>query len=593
MGIPKYYRYLVKVTPELVKDIKNEGEEVIQADYLYLDLNCLIHPSVRKIMSNHPNLVITHNATIDLPEYKSNPNYLTELEKLMFENLSKDMDFIFNQINPKQCLFIAIDGVAPRAKMEQQRKRRHKSHYDCLLRNDIYEQFKVNKPAHWDTNCISPGTIFMDKLVRYVNSYCENLKKSHSELQIIFSSCYVPGEGEHKIMEYLRNKELIENEVHMVYGLDADLIMLSLLQKHKIYLVREAIQFGKPNPDILNLFDIGLLKECIIKEIEKQVKENTFERVEPIDPSQPVKEVEPIDRNRFILDYVILGFLLGNDFLPNIVNLDINQGAIDDLIMIYAKIFGIRQKFLVDETNQINFNFFQAILSEIYFGEDDKLKQFQDSVFHKRVHLQPKETAVEKELEKLNFFPIFFDKRNWVKLGYPHWHDRYYNYYFNIKSVIKNKDFLDSVCSEYIRGIQWVFSYYTQGIRDWKWFYPYHAAPLLRELVKFLNNRVYNEPFNMTENFKPLEQLAIILPKNSWNLIPRIISNTLREKMDYFYVENFELDTMNKVMLWECEPLLPKLDSEQVQKVISETLKTKTLDKYSCERNVELTNLIF
>ena len=472
--------------------------------------------------------------------------------------------------------------------MEQQRKRRHKSHYDSLLRNDIYEQFKVNKPAHWDTNCISPGTIFMDKLVKEIENYCET--KKSSGIKIIFSSCYVPGEGEHKIMDFLRAKELIENETHMVYGLDADLIMLSLLQKHKIYLVREAIQFGKPNPDQLNLFDISLLKECIITEIEKLVKSYTFERTEPIDPTQPIKEVEPIDRNRFILDYVILGFLLGNDFLPNIINLDINEGSIDDLLHIYAQIFGIRQKFMVDENNQINFNFFQAILSGIYFNEDEKLKDYQDHIFHKRVHLQPKETAVEKELEKLNFFPIFFDKKNWVKLGYTNWHDRYYNYYFNIRSVYKNKEFLDQVCGDYIRGIQWVYSYYTQGIRDWTWFYPYHAAPLLRELVKFLNNRVYNEPFNQTETYKPLEQLSIIFPKNSWNLIPKNISDLLIEKLGYYYVDNFELDTMNKIMLWECEPRLPYLDSN---KIIIELQNLSIDDKYAEKRNQQLEDIVW
>jgi len=584
MGIPKYYRYLVKKTPELVRDIDDDD---ISCDYLYLDLNCLIHPSVRKIMSNHPNLVITHNAIINLPEY-NNPNYQTELEKLMYQNLKNDIDFILNQVNPKKCLYIAIDGVAPRAKMEQQRKRRHKSHYDSLLRNDIYEQFKVNKPAHWDTNCISPGTIFMDKLVKEIENYCET--KKSSGIKIIFSSCYVPGEGEHKIMDFLRAKELIENETHMVYGLDADLIMLSLLQKHKIYLVREAIQFGKPNPDQLNLFDISLLKECIITEIEKLVKSYTFERTEPIDPTQPIKEVEPIDRNRFILDYVILGFLLGNDFLPNIINLDINEGSIDDLLHIYAQIFGIRQKFMVDENNQINFNFFQAILSGIYFNEDEKLKDYQDHIFHKRVHLQPKETAVEKELEKLNFFPIFFDKKNWVKLGYTNWHDRYYNYYFNIRSVYKNKEFLDQVCGDYIRGIQWVYSYYTQGIRDWTWFYPYHAAPLLRELVKFLNNRVYNEPFNQTETYKPLEQLSIIFPKNSWNLIPKNISDLLIEKLGYYYVDNFELDTMNKIMLWECEPRLPYLDSN---KIIIELQNLSIDDKYAEKRNQQLEDIVW
>ena len=103
-------------------------------------------------------------------------------------------------------MIIAIDGPAPRTKMEQQRQRRLKSSQEKKI---------------WDTNQITPGTEFMNNLSIYLNQECKKLS-----VKYIISDSNERGEGEHKIMHYIDT--LHSDKISVIYGLDADL-MLSMI----------------------------------------------------------------------------------------------------------------------------------------------------------------------------------------------------------------------------------------------------------------------------------------------------------------------------------------------------------------------------
>jgi 5'-3' exoribonuclease 1 len=145
-------------------------------------------------------------------------------------------------------LYISIDGVVPFAKMTQQRKRRYLS---------VWRNTRLNTDA-WDSNAISPGTTFMSKLSDALNEF---KSKNIGRYNIIVSDSGEPGEGETKIFNYISKEQITKQQI-VIYGLDADLIMLSMLigNQNNIYLMRES-QFYRHYMDSDFLYmDIDLLK---------------------------------------------------------------------------------------------------------------------------------------------------------------------------------------------------------------------------------------------------------------------------------------------------------------------------------------------
>eukprot|EP00708_Paratrimastix_pyriformis_P002446 GAFH01001192.1.p1 GENE.GAFH01001192.1~~GAFH01001192.1.p1 ORF type:complete len:461 (-),score=140.52 GAFH01001192.1:91-1473(-) len=181
-------------------------------------------------------------------------------------------------------------------------------------------------------------------------------------LKVVLSDGSVPGEGEHKIMEFIRRSRLDPNydpnTRHVIYGLDADLIMLSLAthEPHFSILREQVFPTGPVNRNCFRCGQPGhRASECtaiLPKEGEedsllgKGPKQSTRKPYQLLHLAilreyleaefQELKGVSELER--IIDDFVFLCFFVGNDFLPPLPSLDIREGAIDALITLYKKL---------------------------------------------------------------------------------------------------------------------------------------------------------------------------------------------------------------------------------------------------------------
>lgn len=218
----------------------------------------------------------------------------------------------------------------------------------------------MNKKT-WDSNVITPGTPFMDILaqsLRYWTAYKLNTDPMWAKMKVIISDATVPGEGEHKIMEFVRSQrsstEHDPNTKHVMYGLDADLIMLGLATHEPHFrILREDVFFQEAKAGHCRICGQKGHQASVCRGVAK-VKDGEFDEkdkakslkpfiwlhvhvlreyleAELYVPSQPFR----FDLERAIDDWVFIWFFVGNDFLPHLPSLEIREGGIDTLLAIW------------------------------------------------------------------------------------------------------------------------------------------------------------------------------------------------------------------------------------------------------------------
>ena len=577
MGVPYYfYQIYKKYNDESELMITERDITHMKIDHLFFDYNSMIHPCAQQVISTISNLDISEN----------------ELEKRIIENCIIYTNYILNLLNPLN-VHITIDGVAPKAKINQQRERRYKScHFKILTNEEDNENTNEEcKKIEWDSNKITPGTFFMKKLKDELTNYIELNK---SKFNISISDSDECGEGEHKMMDYI-SKKLNDKDNICIYGLDADLIMLSMINKKsdKIILLRDNSFNNKLNDSqrVFTYLDIKKLKISVCNEIrnlfKRELKDNELYKLQNI-----------FNDNQIINDYVVLCFLLGNDFLEHIPSLNIKDNGINMLLKSYINAVKINTKPLIDVSkingsddnwkDSINLNVLKDIFEKISGSEEyyfsnvfspykmDKSKTTKNVDSNESIKIIYRDTinldilTSDDTLEKGLYFS-FNDCIKYNKHGYK---KRYYSYY-GVENVEK-------ACQNYIEGIYWIFGYYKNHVHNnWTWDYKYNAVPFASDIYNFLknnseNNIKKNVIIEKTEPNSQVEQLILVLPKKSllniinevdiqlYERLIRLFRSNSNDIKDIF-PESLFIDMIHKDYLWKSKILFKKFDIEYLK----------------------------
>lgn len=543
MGVPRFFSWVNNNYTVIIDPITKPNE-------FYFDLNCLLHPKCFEVAGE----ILKENPDYDLI------NNQDKLETKMFNRIIEYMEEILDFIQPTDLIYIAIDGVAPMAKMKHQRLRRFKSVKEQEIRNQILSAHKNPILQKWSNCVITPGTNFMKKLSIILLKFSKSYQPKYptNNLKIILSTSNTHGEGEHKIHQFMKDQHNNGNndKTRVVYGLDADLLFLTMATKlPKIYVFREAVHIDEKSTKKFLMVDMDLLKSGIFEEIQSKVKKE-------------------LDLNNVINDYIMMGFLLGNDFLPNIPSLTLSPihpkitNGLDILLQVYPE--------FIDNNDYISINNKSFIhLVEILAKQEEE--------YFKQVYQRGRITYKTNESDPCKIALFQFDNLvlsdvNFLNIGKDapvNYKKRYYAHFFHNTPV-------NTICKQYIEGISWVKKYYFDDCADWLWLYEHHQVPFISDIYEYLKTNEIKEIVVKDNKYqiKPLEQLMMVIPPDFANILPVECRSIFKNKdLKKDFPDDFDFDIYMKTKFWMCYPEIPNPNYNDFIKVIHKIKLTEESEK--------------
>ena len=543
MGIPGFFgRWVARV----IADAVNKGLPPLTAS-LSFDLNGVFHDARKTVYGDGNDDPRIRAAIINTPA--------EQLELEMFNAISAIILNAVQAFQPRDCLILAVDGVAPAAKLQQQRGRREKAALDASP-NETF-----------DRNAITPGTTFMINLdqfmVRFIGKYREYLPP-----KVLYSSHLVPGEGEHKIMDYFRGGEVSDGEavkeggVHVIYGLDADLVMLSMLSPvENIYLSRESLT---------ETVSINTIKEYILEHGKR--------------PSS-------------IDDFIVLMFLIGNDFLPHIPALDVIAESVTLLFDIYCN-GDFVLTYTQDEEGEHNINWegMHKFLTAVSTHENRLLSELttKDVKYPSRFL---RAAVVKDSFYPENFRSLWYGNALGPKgpkeftqtleniiSGYV---PTEYDYVLHpemvpittISEVTPSR--VHGMAFDYFRTMEWIYRYYREGTNaiNHDWSYPYYHTPMIVDLAavsQLVTIITGYQAYPGMVPFTAIHQLVAVLPLKSKPLVPVELhplydfNSIIRDLYPDLFI--IELDGKNET--YEGIPIVPLIDRKRIIEAVAQIVFT-------------------
>ena len=645
MGIPSYFSNIVKQHKNVIKKLSG----LPRIHNLYLDTNGLIYDAVRVVGSNRG---------------MSDQEYEARLIQTVCEKINEYLAMF----RPSDKVLIAFDGVAPVAKLNQQRERRYKSWFTTVVEQTIARKNALLDPGAaagvaagtvaaqkaWNTSSITPGTAFMTKLNTQMRDYCaEKARAIGTTVQYIYSGSDVPGEGEHKIFEYIRdNAGFHKDTTTLIYGLDADLIMLCLNHLHvseHIYLYRDTPEFiqsldstlSSSDQYYLDIPEFACSLEAVMRETatagargngsvayvsdaKTEAKAAAMAVADAMKPRITPEVIAAID------DYIVMAFMLGNDFMPHFPSLNLRTNGMTVLLQTYANMFRESREYLVERKGGRptivwkTMRAFIALLAETEHNRFMNEHKTRDRQGKQRfgggggakmggpghsaeaastgTPPHPNVAAVDiRELTKIacdrvvqmvgnierchslsEFMCIPMQERaveRYIDPFRENWEFRYYDALFGVDIYAKNRggegrgvDRLQMICVNYIEGLEWTMRYYSTGCVDWRWTYKYPYAPLLVDLTRYiphLDTALFPEGTPVKNPVRDLVQLCYVLPMSGHGLLPPILAEKLKRSYSHYYCDKLDFKWSYCKYFWEAHTELPHIRISELERVVA------------------------
>ena len=492
-----------------------------------IDMNGLFHTSAQKIYKygefKQRERLLGNTAKI---------NFI-EAQTKVFEDICARLEKIMKLIKPRKRAVLCIDGPAPLSKQKQMRQRRFISSHEKDMERD----------RSFDSNSITPGTKFMDLLSKYIDWYIRkevsNENSIWSNIEIVFSNEKVPGEGEHKLINYIRKYGNLQ-ESYCIHGMDADLIMLSLgTQLPNMFILRDEQKCDSE----CYMINIGSMRTKLINMLKWESVEYEF------------------NDETAIYDFIFMCFTTGNDFLPHIPGIEIILGGIDFMIQVY-RIVGTSYGHLTQAGKTVVFRKKSLAIFLATISQYEK-EVFEDKLKDNKCFPDPLLNDCSKQIE--NGYIVDIDE-------YRKQHD--------LKHFGEN---IETVCHDYLQGMQWVLSYYIYGVPDWKWSYNNYYAPFAITLARHIKTFKFRE-FTINSPNLPFKQLLNVLPPKSSQLLPKPLDVILKSRMSKFCPDVLNIDYSGKRQKWEGILLLPYLDHNYIEDEYNYFIRN--VDERDIKRNI-------
>jgi 5'-3' exonuclease len=572
MGIEKFFNTLLSSnkTNLITPFVKTS------ADILFFDFNSIIHKISSQTISDlnylYKILLISHKFPSSkliqffINKYKNydkifylsidflntpsgilqliNDLHSIDINTIIIHQIIKEIEYYISHISNLQLIYISIDGVPSIGKIMEQRHRRYIGEIINHLNSDKIKSIKyptelsadypydylkyyntkfVFKKLH-----ISPNTIFMKKLIK-------SIKNHNFPIQVQINDDFVSGEGEFKIINFIKNySDLFLHKKIIIYSPDADMILLSSILPHDIFILRYDQQ-----QNIDYIMSTEIFKKTITKYITNETQIN----------------------QKIINDIIFIFTIFGDDFLPKLECIQVNNHY-DKILDIYKKIY--KTGTIINDT--INLSQLQ-----LFFNELNKIEV---SLFLENFHSKSKNSNIDmiehisyirKKKSSFNNDPLDgkiinninkdIHDSNYLEEKYSiefHLYPRkqYYEEY-KMDSNISSK--------EYIKGLQWIYNYYFHNKLDYSWYYPFEKAPLIYDIHTYLQklevlpNNIPTYPLVFT----PIEQAIYTSPIEITQLLSKKYQNITQKFYKKYNLKNIlndiqELDCKNINYLSKC-----------------------------------------